>query len=374
MVFVAAFLLIQFLVQQPIDGQSSNWKTRQSNYVNMGGLGQQLQNRMLRNSDELIQYYAINMEDMDNFNFHLRKILIPRVPGTKGSKTVREHIANSMQNLGWDVQIDSFTEPNTVLGKAVNFKNVIATLDKNAPRRLLIACHYDSKISPKGFLGATDSAVPCAQMINLATVMKNDLNAQKNKDSEVTLQFVFFDGEEAFKNWNARDSIYGSRNLAALWEKQRGYRYKGFPTEGDNTLGRIDIFMLLDLLGTNDPEPTVVSSQQSTHNWYKRLRANEKMLMDNRPRFQQSGLLRGTGNKRIFVTSGDRSRRTGVEDDHKPFEKRGVPILHVIATPFPKQWHKSGDNLNTVHFPTVEKLNKIFRLFVAEYLQLPTQL
>ena len=45
--------------------------------------------------------------------------------------------------------------------------------------------------------------------------------------------------------------------------------------------------------------------------------------MDNRPRFQQSGLLRGTGNKRIFVTSGDRSRRTGVEDDHKPFEKRG---------------------------------------------------
>ena len=52
----------------------------------------------------------------------------------------------------------------------------------------------------------------------------------------------------------------------------------------------------------------------------------------------------------------------------------GVPILHVIATPFPKQWHKIGDNLNTVHFPTVEKLNKIFRLFVAEYLQLPTQL
>ena len=36
-----------------------------------------------------------------------------------------------MQNLGWDVQIDSFTEPNTVLGKAENFKNVIATLDKN---------------------------------------------------------------------------------------------------------------------------------------------------------------------------------------------------------------------------------------------------
>ena len=54
------------------------------------GLGEQLQNRMLLNSDGLIQYYAIDMEDMDNLKFHLRKILIPRVPGTKGSKTVRE--------------------------------------------------------------------------------------------------------------------------------------------------------------------------------------------------------------------------------------------------------------------------------------------
>ena len=48
----------------------------------------------------------------------------------------------------------------------------------------------------------------------------------------------------------------------------------------------------------------------------------------------------------------------------------GVPILHIIATPFPNQWHKIGDNQNTVHYPTIEKFNKIFRLFVAEYLQL----
>ena len=54
------------------------------------GIGQQLQDRMLLNSDELIQYYAIDMEDMDNFDFHLRKIIIPRVPDTKGSKRVRE--------------------------------------------------------------------------------------------------------------------------------------------------------------------------------------------------------------------------------------------------------------------------------------------
>ena len=42
-------------------------------------------------------------------------------------------------------------------------------------------------------------------------------------------------------------------------------RFKGFPPKGTNTLQRIDLFMLLDLLGTNDPEPTIISTQQSGH-------------------------------------------------------------------------------------------------------------
>ena len=34
----------------------------------------------------------------------------------------------------------------------------------------------------------------------------------------VSLQFLFLDGEEAFKEWTATDSIYGARHLAAKWE------------------------------------------------------------------------------------------------------------------------------------------------------------
>jgi len=29
---------------------------------------------------------------------------------------------------------------------------------------------------------------------------------------------VFFDGEEAFKEWSKTDSLYGSRHLASFWE------------------------------------------------------------------------------------------------------------------------------------------------------------
>ena len=30
---------------------------------------------------------------------------------------------------------------------------------------------------------------------------------------------VFFDGEEAFKDWTHTDSVYGSRHLANKWKK-----------------------------------------------------------------------------------------------------------------------------------------------------------
>ena len=60
----------------------------QKNYVSRPPAN--LQDRLNGNSDDLIQYYAVNMEDMSDFNRHLREILIPRVPGTKGSQRVRE--------------------------------------------------------------------------------------------------------------------------------------------------------------------------------------------------------------------------------------------------------------------------------------------
>ena len=91
---------------------------------------------------------------------------------------IRQFIKKAMERLNWHVNTDEF-EQNTVIGPK-NFSNIIATLNPEAPRRLIIACHYDSKLTPKGFLGAIDSALPCAQMINLADVMKKELDAHNS--------------------------------------------------------------------------------------------------------------------------------------------------------------------------------------------------
>lgn len=99
----------------------------------------------------------------------------------------------------------------------MNFTNIIAELNPQAKRFLSFACHYDSKLMDD-FVGAIDSAVPCAMMLNMAKVLDKYLREKQN--NELSLQFIFFDGEEAFVNWNAADSIYGARHLAAKWEQE----------------------------------------------------------------------------------------------------------------------------------------------------------
>jgi len=83
-----------------------------------------------------------------------------------------------MKDLGWTIESDVFQARTPVFGE-LKFENIIAKLNPNARRYLTLACHFDSKYTrERDFVGATDSAVPCAQLINLATVMSKYLTKQ----------------------------------------------------------------------------------------------------------------------------------------------------------------------------------------------------
>lgn len=99
------------------------------------------------------------------------------------------------------------------------------------------------------WIGATDSAVPCAMMLQMARILRNSDFPPKN---DVSIKFIFFDGEEAFVQWGPNDSIYGARHLANKMEKSRSLsRLTG---ERVSDLQRIDCLMLLDLLGHENPK------------------------------------------------------------------------------------------------------------------------
>lgn len=329
-------------LQSSVDCQL-NWKNSKNVHHTATAKG----NTIVTTED--LDYFANNLANERNFVRNLDTILIPRTVGSEGSRKVREHIKGQMKKLGWSVEEHSFTD-RTPLGNK-EFKNVIATLNPQAPRRMVIACHYDSKIDPPGFLAATDSAVPCAMMLNLAQTLKEELRAQKSSNQELTLQFLFLDGEEAFVRWTSTDSIYGARRLAADLEKTT---YNSGGVTGSH-LDRIDIFVLLDLLGATGM--TLSKLEKSTGDWYDNLVRIEKSL-------KQRNYIKGPN---IFNSG---FLPAGIEDDHIPFKRRGVPILHLIAYPFPKEWHKIGDDRASLSFSRIANFNKILRIFTAEYLHM----
>lgn len=298
--------------------------------------------------------------DIDFFwKYHLKPILIERIPGTKNHELVRNHIIARMKGLsaGWNIELDEFVDKPPEPYPEMPFTSIIATLNPNAPRKLVIACHYESKIMKEGvFLAATDSAVPCAMMMNMAHILDKELKAQKHSNPDLTIQLVFLDGEEAFVEWTDRDSIYGARNLAAKWENTP-YPQSDSKT---NVLDGIDCFVLLDLLG--GPNPQFQSHFKHTDNNHKHLRSIESRL-------HNSGHLDGHRQPNQYFTT-SRSYAGRISDDHIPFLHRGVRVLHWISTPFPRVWHKLDDNEENLHRPTISNLNKLLNVFVAEYLNL----
>lgn len=304
------------------------------------------------NNDEVKK--IAELTNLTNINELLDNICIERPVGSENHKLVNNYIKEKMASLDWHIETDKFIATTPVGNQ--HFENIITKLNKDASRYLTLACHYDSKIM-NNFVGATDSAVPCSQMINLAFVMKKYLEPLKQTD--VSLMFIFFDGEEAFVEWSSRDSIYGAKNLAKKWHSTSvNYGYD----ETDLTeLDKIDIMVLLDLLGARDPG--FYNYFENTKSWYQQMMRAEQVLADNRL-FKKYNY---DSSRNYFKGYTINAR---IEDDHLPFLERDVPILHVIPGPFPKVWHTSQDNRRNIDLDTIENLNKIFRVFVASYFYL----
>ena len=146
----------------------------------------------------------------------------------------------------------------------------------------------------------------------------NEISCLSFQGQDLTLQFLFFDGEEPFVRWSGNDNTYGSRHLAKVWQE------KGL-------LDGIEVFMLLDLLGARNPKISPLDGKPHVcHNcfaymisfetvidldwlqeWWKKLIEYENVVMD-----QDRSLPRS----RIFRDK--RPGRTGIEDDHIHFFRK----------------------------------------------------
>lgn len=133
---------------------------------------------------------------------------------------------SELNAMGMAVELDEFRN-QTPYGE-LDFTNIVGRLNPEADKFLTLACHYDSKyFADFEFVAATDSAVPCAIMLNLARTLQPALSDANRRNKDISLQLLFLDGEEAFVDWRADDSLYGSRHLAKKWQDTLWTNSKG---------------------------------------------------------------------------------------------------------------------------------------------------
>lgn len=150
------------------------------------------------------------------------------------------------------------------------------------------------------------------------------------------------------------------RALAESWEAMRYESGSSFSTQ----LEAISLFVLLDLLGAADPN--IPSYFPTTHWAYRNLAKVEERL-------RKLGVLETKPRKPFLPESekeGVQAFRGYVQDDHVPFMRRGVDVLHLIPTPFPAVWHTLDDDGAHLDVPTVRDWARIMTAFVAEWMDL----
>lgn len=314
----------------------------------------------------------------------LAPILVPRVPGTPGSTAVQNHFVKFFrENLPtWDISFQNSTSKTPMSnGAEIPFKNFIASRDPPWAKagdssRLTLVAHYDSKLEPKGFIGAIDSAAPCAMIMH--AVRSIDKALSKKWDTMQTqgdadggleedhkgIQVLFLDGEEAFVSWTNTDSIYGARSLAEEWDKS----YHPAMSTHKTKLESISLFVLLDLLGAKNP--SIPTYFKTTHWAYEMMAKLESRLRGlNQFKSRSSG--------RLWLPESDKDPHTDssfpsymMQDDHIPFMARGVEVLHLIPIQFPHVWHKIEDDGEHLDSPTVEDWATLTTAFAAEWMEL----
>jgi glutaminyl-peptide cyclotransferase len=126
-------------------------------------------------------------------------------------------------------------------------------------------------------------------------------------------------------------------------------------------LSQMSLFLLLDLLGSANP--VVPSYFLETHWAYQRLSAIES-------RMRSLNLLESQPARAFLPDFNNTMISGGISDDHLPFMKMGVPILHVIPSPFPHVWHTIQDDGEHLDMATTRDWAKIVTAFALEWLDM----
>jgi glutaminyl-peptide cyclotransferase len=242
----------------------------------------------------------------------------PRPAGSAANRQLQAYLLQQLSASGCQTSEDPFIAktPNG----PVPMKNILCRFPGSSGQSVVISGHFDTKLFKAfSFVGANDGGSSSGILLELARA----LNGRKLKND---VWLVFFDGEEAFREWTSDDSLYGSRHLAERWKKE-------------GMLGKIKTLINVDMIGDKDLK--IVEEQYSSETWRRLIWqiAAEK------------------GYSSHFLED-----PYPIEDDHIAFLKRGVPAVDLIDFDYGPNnawWHTAQDTMDKVSADSLQVVGSV---------------
>ena len=256
----------------------------------------------------------------------------PRVSGTDGMTKLQEMLEKHFTGLGATVARQEFQGRQRSRKAPTPMTNLVVSWHPDRARRVLLSSHYDTRPMAdqepdrrnwnRPFLSANDGTSGVAMFMELAHHMKG-LNTVFGVD------FVLFDGEEyVFETdrFGGGDQYFlGSEHFADEYARTR-----------DGRKHRYEAGLLFDLFAGKGAS----------------LRKEAYSVQLAKPVVDQIWQVAGeVGAKSFRPEKGfERDGGQGVQDDHLPLNRAGIPTADIIDFDYP-HWHKLTDTADKISGP-----------------------
>ena len=235
----------------------------------------------------------------------------PRVPNSEAHRRAGDYLVRKLQEFGAEVSEQHF-EAMAFTGEMLKMRNIIATINPGAKRRVMLSAHWDTRPwADKDYQrkdepidGANDSASGVGILLEIARV----INEAENKPN-VGVDIVLFDGEDyGYDSGTQRDKVNKLANSNTdSW--CLGSQYWAKNTHVPNYKAEYGI--LLDMVGSKTAK---FAKDESSRHYAGHVL--EKVWY----------IARQIGYGSYFVNV----NTPGITDDHDYVNDAGVPMIDII--------------------------------------------
>lgn len=261
----------------------------------------------------------------------------PRVPGTPQHRECARYIVDELARHGADTVFTQAATVTTHTGDIVPVCNIMARFNTSAPRRVLIAAHYDTRPwadndpdesrRNQPILGANDGASGVGVILEMA----RNIGAAH---PEVGVDFLLTDVEDSGSS--------GEGNTEATWSLGTQYWADNTPY---TSATRPTYGIVLDMVGGRDAK---------FHREYTSDRL-ARGIVDK---------VWGTAAKSPYADRFPNYIGGAIVDDHLYINGAGIPCIDIVESAnavtgsFPPTWHTHDDNMDHIDVSTLKAVGE----------------